>query len=266
MLKKIMYLLFILSLPVMAQKEAANWYFGFQAGLDFNSGIPVPLTNGQLTQLEGCATISDRNGNLLFYTGGESIYNANHVLMQNGTGLLGSQSSSQSAIIIPVPTLSGDSSKYYVFTVDDLGETNGLRYSVVDMTLDGGLGGVDPTQKNIQLLTKASEKITAVRHTNNRDVWVIAHKGQSKDFVAYLITSDGIINAATPVVSTVGEIHYVFGFGQGTIGYLKASPDGKKLASAKIIENPALEVFDFNATLGSVTNQINIWCRIFARQ
>lgn len=49
-----------------AQREAANWYFGVNAGLDFNSGLPVALQNGKLQTIEGSATISDRNGNLLF--------------------------------------------------------------------------------------------------------------------------------------------------------------------------------------------------------
>ena len=51
---------------MFAQKEAAIWYFGESAGLDFNSGIPVTLTDGKLTTNEGCATISDKDGKLLF--------------------------------------------------------------------------------------------------------------------------------------------------------------------------------------------------------
>ena len=50
-----------------AQKEATHWYFGINAGLDFSSGVPVPDTNGSLITLEGCASISDAFGSLLFY-------------------------------------------------------------------------------------------------------------------------------------------------------------------------------------------------------
>lgn len=52
--------------PSFAQKEAANWYFRNNTGLDFNSESPVALTNGQLDTAEGCASISDENENLLF--------------------------------------------------------------------------------------------------------------------------------------------------------------------------------------------------------
>jgi hypothetical protein len=31
----------IIPAPAYAQKEAAIWYFGYGAGLDFNSGSPV---------------------------------------------------------------------------------------------------------------------------------------------------------------------------------------------------------------------------------
>jgi hypothetical protein len=41
-----------------AQKEAAIWYFGYGAGLDFNSEV-LSLTNGSLNTSEGCASISE---------------------------------------------------------------------------------------------------------------------------------------------------------------------------------------------------------------
>ena len=43
----------------MAQNEAAIWYFGENAGLDFNTGAPVALTDGAIITQEGCATISE---------------------------------------------------------------------------------------------------------------------------------------------------------------------------------------------------------------
>ncbi len=102
---------------VYAQLEASNWYFGFNAGLRFDpvSNTVTPLVNGQLSTNEGCASISDAQGNLLFYTDGITVYDRNHGVMQNGNGLLGDPSSTQSAIIIPKPQ---DSDIYYIFTVD----------------------------------------------------------------------------------------------------------------------------------------------------
>lgn len=84
-------LLLVLSLNifvVFGQNEANNWYFGYNAGLSFSTDPPTPLTNGALVTGEGSAVISDVNGNLLFYTDGSTVWNANHVVMPNGTGLL----------------------------------------------------------------------------------------------------------------------------------------------------------------------------------
>lgn len=64
---KLLILLIISNvLIVFSQKESANWYFGEYAGLNFNLGNPVPLLDGKLITSEGCATISDPNGNLFF--------------------------------------------------------------------------------------------------------------------------------------------------------------------------------------------------------
>src|SRR6185503_9676016 len=80
-----------------AQKEANVWYFGTNAGVDFNSGAPVAITNGKLNTNEGCATIADKStGQLLFYTDGITVYDRTHAIMSNGTGLKGNASSTQS--------------------------------------------------------------------------------------------------------------------------------------------------------------------------
>ena len=76
-------LLILLSLFSTAQagKEYNIWYFGDRAGLDFNSGKPVTLSDGALSTAEGCATICDSTGKLLFYTNGVIVYNRNHEIM-----------------------------------------------------------------------------------------------------------------------------------------------------------------------------------------
>ena len=87
-MKRLFLLLLCFPLLLFSQNEGNIWYFGWNAGLDFNSGAPVALTDGQLFTLEGCASISDMNGDLLFYTDGMVVYNKNHVLMPNGSGII----------------------------------------------------------------------------------------------------------------------------------------------------------------------------------
>jgi hypothetical protein len=49
-----------------AVDQRANiWYFGQNAGIDFNEQPPIAIT-GPLNTPEGCSVISDRNGQLFF--------------------------------------------------------------------------------------------------------------------------------------------------------------------------------------------------------
>ena len=241
-----------LNLPLLSQDEANNWYFGEFAGISFSTGDPVALTDGQINTWEGCSSISASNGSLRFYTDGITVWDKDHNVMANGTGLLGNPSSTQSGIIVPDP---GNDQKYFIFTVDEvteLGGAKGLNYSVVDMTLNGFKGDVVSNQKNILLTAPLCEKVTAVGHSNGVDTWVITQKWNSNDFYAYLVTSSGV--STTPVISTIG----VF-IGGSNIdvakGYLKVSPDGTKIAKANA-GLKSVELFDFNNTTGVVSNAL----------
>lgn len=171
-----------------AQKEANIWHFGTNAGLDFNSGNPTPLLDGQIATNEGVASIADADGNLLFYTEGMYVFNKNHELMQNGIGLMGDTSTSQSAVIVPKPL---SLTTYYIFTLSLEGNEPGLRYSEIDITLDGGLGAVTEN-KNIPLTTPCTEHMTAVGHSNGTDIWVIVHGYGNNAFHAFIVTPDGV--------------------------------------------------------------------------
>lgn len=140
--------IFLVPLASFSQSEASIWYFGEKAGIEFNpDGSTIPLLDGQLSTLKGCASLSDINGEILFYTDGITVYNKNHQVMLNGTGLTGHLFSTQSVTVIQKP---GSSLIFYIFTIDAVAKTNGLRYSEIDLTLDGGLGGVT-SAKNIAL-------------------------------------------------------------------------------------------------------------------
>ncbi|MGC6438773.1 MAG: T9SS type B sorting domain-containing protein [Flavobacteriaceae bacterium] len=188
-----MFLLF--SWLGFTQAEASHWYFGNGAGLifDISAGTVTPTADAASTinTIEGCSSISDVNGNLLFYTDGRNVWDKNHNIMPNadyasGTGLYGDPSSTSSGLIVPKP---GNPNQYYIFTVDephhqnayafpnqgpanesgnpvnfysdsnggvpeaDDGYNNGFAYSLVDLTLNGGNGDVFFSEKNVQLTT-----------------------------------------------------------------------------------------------------------------
>lgn len=247
-------LIFFISVhSIYAQKETNIWYFGHQAGLDFNTSPPVVLTDGLIITGEGCASLCDTAGNLLFYTNGNTVWDKNHDTMPNGTGLSGEWywSSTQSALIVPKP---GNNTIYYIFTVDGFGGAGGFKshsglvYSVIDMSLNNGTGKV--TDKNIFLYTPVTEKLTAVKHADCNSIWVIAHEMDSDRFLAYLVDETGVSN--TPVISTIGNIHLFY------IGYMKISHDGKKLASA-VSSEKFITLFDFDNTTGKISNPIYLY-------
>ncbi|WP_323789823.1 T9SS type B sorting domain-containing protein [Psychroserpens sp.] len=292
--KPYLFLMILLcSIFTYSQQEASNWYFGQNAGLRFNAGTGAvtAITDGQINTLEGCTSISDSSGNLLFYSDGITVWNANHLPMANGnvalgTGLKGDDSSTSSGLIVPKPQ---DADYYYIFTVDEPhhdntsafpgnsandGVNDGLMYSLVDITLNGGLGDVDPVEKNIPLITydptdplqaeyKCSEKITAVKADDCSSFWVISHFIDK--FYAFKVTETGV--DTNPVVSTVGPSVNISGYRRNSLGYLKASPDGSKLAVAHFgfSTTPGADaaggvyLFDFDNDTGMVSNSLELF-------
>ena len=233
-----------------AQLEAVNWYFGHNCALNFSQGNPVMINKSAMQVTEGCTSISDSRGNLLFYTNGVTVWNKNHKMMRNGKGLKGHDSSTQSAIAIPKP---GSAHLYYLFTSDagayDSPPNVGVHYSLIDMRRDTGLGEV--IEKNFKLLPAAAEKLTAVKHSNGTDIWVMAHGWNTNNFYAWLVTRNGV---SAPVMSSAGTIHFGgHSRDANSIGQMKFSPDGKRIALT-MFDSKFFEVFDFNNTTGEVTN------------
>jgi gliding motility-associated-like protein len=231
-----------------SQGEGNIWYFGQNAGLNFNSGSPVALTNGMINTTEGCSTISDATGQLLFYSDGITVWNRNHQIMPNGSGLSGHVSSTQSAVMVPKP---GSTNLYYIFTTPEKADVLGARYSIVDMNLDGGLGDITGS-KNILIKTPVCEKIAVVKKDNLDEYWVVFHGFGSNSFFAYSISAAGFNN--TPVVSNSGTVVSFSGSGQNdhAIGYLKFSTNGERLLCCNSYLNT--ELFDFDSTTGTVSN------------
>src|SRR5690606_37403887 len=174
----------------LAQKQANIWYFGRNAGLDFSSGNPVALVDGELNTTEGSAGLCDEEGKLLFYTDGVTVWNQHHQVMPNGKHLWGSYTTTQT-LIVPKP---GMEPIYYIFTASPqynilFGEDSdsvGLHYSIVDTRLNVGNG--DVIAKNLLLLKNTTEKVAAIRHSNGKDIWIVVHEWNSNIFRAHLLT------------------------------------------------------------------------------
>lgn len=244
--------IFLLSLNSRAQNPEAKrtniWYFGNGAGLDFSSGSPVAITDGALHSYEGGGSICDLEGNLLFYTDGDTVWDRLHNPMPNGTGLLGCAeygSSAQNGLIIPKP---GSENIYFIFT-NDCGENlgaAGLRYSEVDMSLNSGFG--DVTNKNVLMLQPAIEALAATKHANGVDYWVLGHEYDSNRFFAFNLTEDGVDSTAV-----ISEIGYSV---DDYIASISFSNAGDKLAMAYDIITQNDQLFQFDKEQGELSQML----------
>ena len=185
--------------------EGNNWLFGDSIGLSFNQGPEPVLTDLNKSKSDrGPAAISDKNGNLLFYTDGEDIYNRNGQIMPNGTGIsFGNRGTEKSSIISKVP---GSETRYMVITIGGyfsfMYAEPQAWYTEVDITLQGGLGDVITLKKNIAIGQNVSIGMAIYDHSNGIDKWLILHKRNSTSanvsvpysaiYAFYKITSDGI--------------------------------------------------------------------------
>ena len=250
MKKYILFYLILLPFLVLSQNQGKIWYFGNKAGIDFNTNPPTALLNGQLTTNEGCASIADANGQLLFYTDGIKVWNSNHTLMSNANGsvsLGGNPSSSQSGVIVPDPS---STNKFYIFSVSAYQASN-VYYSSVDMTLNGGLGDVDSSVRTVPLLSGTGEYIQSVLSGDGTFYWVVMHKANSNSYYSYKVTATGV--NTVPVISSVGSTVS----SSGDIGYIKFNSAGTKIIRTGYISN-VFDLSDFNTTTGVVSNPITI--------
>ena len=226
---------------------------GYGVGFSFmTSPMTVYTATSALTSLifvEGSSNICDASGDILFSTHGQHIYNKNNSVMLNGLNVYPNiTSTSQSALIVKQPQ---STNLYYVFSLHSQAQFNSLRYSIVDMNLAAGLGSVTVKGATLTPSFYSSEKLTGVKHCNGTDVWVVTRSWDSGQFYSYLLTPSGL--NATPVISQVAP---------DTIleqGYMKISPNGKKIAYVGKQQGlynfsyDAVIIHDFDASNGTVS-------------
>ncbi|MCG8577605.1 MAG: hypothetical protein MI810_22180 [Flavobacteriales bacterium] len=246
---------FCASLIAYGQKHNNFWYFGNQQAIDFSNGQVISVSNSQMQSIESSSSYSNpETGELLLYTNGQAIWNAQHDTMPNGGGIWGHQSATQGSIICPLP---GSKNLLYVFHIDKNGFAqlyNGsLNYSVVDLNLDDGLGDVIPTQKNIELMSNSTEKVSIIKHTDGCGFWVLAHKDGTNEFHAHHLTDKGF---SETIVSAVGTVHEDTA-STSTVGEMSVSLNGDKIALV-VHKQQLIEIFDFNAENGTVSAPIKL--------
>lgn len=263
-MKKIIVLcgLIVCFLFAHSQGENNNWAFGNSCGISFSTGVPAFFANSMYAR-EGAATISDPFGNLIFYTSGNMVWDRTHNPMPHGN-ILGNYGGSGTQAALILKSLSNPN-QYYVFTLDPqelalVGYNTKLRYSIVDMTLNEGLGDVHPTIRDIELDDKMEERMTAVE-THDCGYWIVSHKRHSKDYVSFKLDETGLSGPFYSAGVLQGN------FNGSDVGELKISPDKTKIAINMTNLDPVnpydinyfgLEVGEFDVTTGLISNAIAV--------
>ena len=221
----------IFPLFCLAQKEDNTWITGAASFNDdtfkinyirfTNDTFQVDLVNKNIPIFGTLGIVSDSFGNLLCYTNGIHVYNKEHEIMQNGNNF---QSAAmypfgypldQCAIVLPMP----DTQQIYIM-IDGIQSDIGtdivcekLRYSLIDMSLNNGLGKVIEKKIAIENTedTINAGFMNAIRHGNGKDWWMLSTKYETNRFRKHLITSDGIFYQGE---QSVGEpVRNGIGFG-----------------------------------------------------
>ena len=248
---------------IIGQKEADNWIFGQWAGLNFTTGEPVPWLPLNYDPNGGGfnhgMTMSNCNGNLLFYSSHNRVWNREGEIMPNGEGIIGELGWEQNYVAFPKP---GFSDIYYLFHISSSESPIGLYYSVIDMNLDNGLGAVT-LEKNVELVQAfwAHNKLFALRGLLPDTYWIISRLFNDDRFISFQIDLSGI--NPDPVYSSTG-IYRAFNYGDN--GYMKVSPDKKFLVAGYTnggttgVPNPlySFDICKFDVKTGQITYKFMI--------
>ncbi|WP_118972896.1 PKD domain-containing protein [Taibaiella koreensis] len=246
----------------IAQQENV-WVFGENAGVNFNS-VPPAAFSSTISSQEACASVCDAAGQLLFYSDGYIVWDRSHNVMLNGAALITdipvpsygpTTSTAQGALIVPAPD---HPNLYYIFSLTsvELGARRGrLYYSLVDMTLNGGMGAVIATQKGILLDSLNTEHLTGT--VGDRcNVWVLTLSitgPNAEKIKAFEVTAAGV--DPVPVTSSF-SVPFTLG---NCAGQMDIAPNRKQLAFSRSVPlsaiGGAVELFTFNPVTGVVSNR-----------
>jgi hypothetical protein len=238
-------------------KHEWHWTFGDRCHIRFpGGGDPIADSAHGFTSREGCATISDSGGNLLFYTDGRLLYDAADTVINPSPQpeLGGGNSSTHSVIIVPP---AGGGLRYHIFAVHDWDDSQSrvgpITYTAV--TVNGGVSIVSPPTQLTFGPQRAAEKLAAIPHVDCDKYWVVSLDISpglpgAGTFYAMLIDSDAGPDGTATKTKSVAYPH------TATWGFCtKFSPDGTLLAMSSM---EAVDILKFNRSTGAISTHSQI--------
>ncbi len=267
--------MFFLILTAQGQKHDYVWLLGQNSQtnliysgtvVDFNTTPPdIYYEFRSMFFSQANASMCDTAGNLLFYTNGIYVANALNEPMENGMGLSPGTHSQQNqnygyiltqgAMILPTPESGG---LYHLFHMDrELNsqqtstESRNFYFTLIDMDMNNYLGGVVlKNQKIIEGLFDIG-RITASKHANGRDWWLLTRKYDTNEYYRILFDIEGLVVQGVQAVGSP--------IPSNTIGQSVFSPGGTKYACVHVygLANPIyISIYDFDRCNGTLSNPI----------
>ena len=273
--------LFLL-LPVLLSQNKRDYYWPFGKDQSFEPGVQatefdfnaLPFEpqerQGDLEFDRNNASISDYEGNLLFYSNGCAVANRLHQIMPNGDSINeggffdiqwrgdcgNGYPGRQDIMILPDP---GNEAGYYILhnlvNIDFVtGEIaiDTLSYSYIDMTLDTGLGDVTVKNATLHAGLHLWSYLTAMRHANGRDWWIV-FPDMDRGYHVYLLDSEGFHYDG---LQSIG-INYHWRNASAS-GDAKFSPDGTRYAYFNEFDGLQLYAFERESSQLEQIGQIDI--------
>lgn len=232
--------------------------------IDFNDHARTDFTilGGPIS--DNNAAICNPDGNLLFYSNGCKIFNAEHQVMDNGdslnfgerwlkfceTGWSG-YPGLQNSLILPDP---GYEDGYYLIhkrleiKTEPYPQSYNpkLYYSYIDMQKNNGLGKVLEKNKAIfKTYSLLPTFLNVCKHANEKDWWIIDQKRDTNMYFKVLLTSDTIMPVDSQSVGPI--LTDETGFGQAVF-----SPDGATYLLYTKTEGAL--IYDFDRDSGHLSN------------
>jgi hypothetical protein len=259
-------------IPLSAQnRNDFSWILGHKPGVpnpDYG-GSSINFKEGKFdvtsfdikVRMTSHSMMSDDDGNLQYYSNNCRIYNKEHQIMENGDDIspgyvhnfgcndTGGQSFSiyEGLMSLPFP---GHPNQYILF--HDRRDLEyypiDLMYSIIDMNANSGLGKV--LQKNqILMQDTLSWTISATKHGNGRDWWVVVPEHSKNRFYFFLLDPQGVhgpFEQAMPMPWFSG--HFA---NHRTL----FSPDGTQFVRLTHGEPAKFWLYDFDRCSGTLSNQ-----------
>lgn len=239
--------------------------YGYKLNFDFSPPQHDTMHVSNFVYAHGNANICNANGNLILQTTSWDITNRNGVLIEDGDTLAyplayafynGANSGRQTSLFLPrennqylminmlmndtcfINNMSASSAPYNI-----------LNYNLVDMNANGGQGKVtqrmQPIMENVRMMKSG---LTACRHGNGQDWWLITADLDSNNYYLTLVTNDSIVTDNVQRMPPYPRTFHDLG------GQMVFSPDGSKFAQASSTSCCSVLLMDFDRCHGILSN------------